>query len=45
MLKKMFTRSKMSCYILFVQYLALLEDLREVFCVRNFADYVRDPQI
>ena len=31
--KKMFTRSKMSCYILIVQYLVLREDLLEVFCV------------
>ena len=29
----------------FIDNLALREDLRELFCVCNFADYVRDPQI
>ena len=29
----------------FIYNLALREDLREVFCVKNFADYVKDPQI
>ena len=45
-----------SCYIgiqlcnnsrksVFIDTLALREDLREQFCVCNFADYVKDPQI
>ena len=29
----------------FIDNLALREDLRELFCVCNFADYVKDPQI
>ena len=28
----------------FIDTLALREDLRELFCVCNFADYVKDPQ-
>ena len=30
----------MNCYIRFVEYLVLREDLRELFCVCNFAGYV-----
>ena len=29
----------------FIYNLGLREDLRELFCVCNFADYVKDPQI
>ena len=29
----------------FIDNLALREDLRELFCVCNFADYVKVPQI